>query len=149
MDAFSVTRVLHELIGQRCENVENPHGSVLSIDIGPMGTRVGEENAKAHGWRHLTVLSPWRLETLDKILTVWNTPGGTEHPDLVVAVSRLIGLRVVNVESSPPAWDLTITWSSDIPLRVFADSTPQREDAWFILGTDGEEVAGVPNKERY
>jgi hypothetical protein len=149
MDAFSITRVLRELVGQRCENVENPHGSVLSIDIGPMGTRTGEEGTKPHGWRHLTVLSPWRLETEDKVLTDWNMPGGTDNPDLAVAVSRLIGLTVLRVESAPPAWDLAITWSSGVTLRVFADSTSDREDAWFILGTDGEEVAGVPDKQRY
>ena len=67
---------------------------------------------------------------------------------LAVALSQLVGKTVVQVETKPPAFDLTIQWSNGLSLVVFGDSTPDRDDAWFIIGTDSEEIAGTPVRRR-
>jgi hypothetical protein len=136
--------VVAQLAGQRCEGADNPYGSILSVDLGPLGLRRGEESgAKQHGWRHLTVLSPWRLHTDREVVADWNVEGGAGGP-LPALVKQLVGDVVMAADTSGPAWDLRLTWKSGLTLCVFSDSTDDRDDAWFILGTDGIEVSAAP-----
>src|SRR5690348_6894631 len=133
-----------ELVGQRCERAENPYGSILSIDLGPLGLRGDDPpDAKPHGWRHLTVLSPWRLQTDELVVADWNVDGGT-HGSLPRIIQRLVGDRVVRAETRAPAWDLELYWESGLALYVFGDAMDDRDSAWFILGTDGLEVSATP-----
>lgn len=138
-----VQDVLRELQGKRCENVDNPHGSILRLDIGTMGRRADDPAAPLHGWRHITILSPWRLESAAEVIADWNTRGGSGG-SLFNAVRRLRGDTVQHASAQPPGWDLVIEWSSGLRLFVFADSTEDREDAWMILGTDGLELGVRP-----
>lgn len=141
-------RVVRDLIGQRCERVENPYGSVLSVDLGPLGVRLDDRpDTKAHGWRHLTVLSPWRLQTADFVVCDWNDEGGPAGR-LGDLLGALVGERVSSAEATGPGWDLILHWSNGMSLMVFSDSTDHRDDAWFILGTDGVEVAAGPELHR-
>jgi hypothetical protein len=89
------------------------------------------------------VLSPWRLESEAEIVIDWNTDGGAGGA-ILPAIEVLIGQRVVAASTSPPGWDLRIRWSNGLTLVVFGDCTDDREDAWFILGTDGAEAGAVP-----
>ena len=136
--------LLADVIGQRCERATNPHGSILSLDFGELGHRKGDDASSVlHGWRHLTVLSPWRLQLPAEILCDWNSSGGTEGV-IAAVVAQLEGEAVVAAATAAPAWDLTITFSSGVQLVVFGDNTDEREDAWFILGTDGAECGAIP-----
>jgi len=144
MDEAKIRATVAELIGQRCERVENPYGSILSIDLGPLGLRSDDPpDAKPHGWRHLTVLSPWRLQTDDYVVSDWNengAPGG----ELAKTIQLLHKHSVITARTASPGWDLHLRWSNGMSLVVFSDSTDERKDAWFILGTDGLEVSAAP-----
>jgi hypothetical protein len=139
-----ITEVVASLVGLRCEAIENPIGSIISIDFGPLSLRPDDPpTARPHGYRHLTVLSPWRVQTDDDVIVDSNVDGGTNG--LIRPLLRdLVGQRVVAAATSPPAWDLRISLSSSVHLLVFGDATDDRDDAWFILGTDGIQVAGQP-----
>lgn len=142
--AESVGRVLQELVGQRCEGVDNPHGSILRIDIGALGSRPDDvPTARRHGWRHLTVESPWRLERADGVLCDWNFSGGVDG-ELSWRIQTLLGRTVTSAQAVPPAWDLRVTFSGGVMLAVFSDSNDDRDDAWMILGTDGVELVVGP-----
>ncbi len=136
--------LLADVVGQRCERATNPHGSILSLDFGELGRREDDEaSSTLHGWRHLTVLSPWRLQQPDEVLCDWNSSGGPEGA-LPSVIAQLEGQTVIAATTTTPAWDLTIVFSSGMRLLVFGDNTDDREDAWFILGTDGTECGAVP-----
>lgn len=139
-----VQAVLQQLVGQRCGGVDNPYGSILRLDLGPFGWQLdGPPTARRHGWRHLTVLSPWRLESTDEVLADWNLNGGFSG-QILNRVQVLQGVTVTKAEASPPGWDLTMIWSNGLRLRVFCDSDEDRNDAWMILGTDGLELGVGP-----
>lgn len=145
----SVTDVrgaLAELVGLRCEGVDNPYGSVLRLDLGPMGRRPGDSpSARPHGWRHLTILSPWRLQNSGQVVVDWNVPGGAGGR-LSEAVRPVLGQEITEARAQAPGWDLIINWRGGLQLVVFSDSTEDREDAWVILGNDGLELGVGPAK---
>ena len=135
---------LAEMIGQRCERIDNPYGSVIRLDIGPLALRPDDAStATPHGWRHLTVLSPWRIASEAEVIADWNVDGG-KHGLLSEAIQPLRGDVVAAATTSAPTYDLTISWTSGLVLSVFADCTDSRDDAWFILGTDGLELSATP-----
>ena len=144
MSNSDLQALLRDIIDQRCEGATNPHGSILSLDFGTLGLRPDDEpTAALHGWRHLTILSPWRLQDDQQILCDWNTTGG-KSGTISSVIGQLLGQQVVAAHTSPPGWDLTIRWSKGLSLVVFGDSNDEREDAWFILGTDGAEAGASP-----
>jgi hypothetical protein len=138
-----ITSMVAELVGLRCERVENPHGSILSVDFGELGHRADDPpGAKTHGWRHFTVLSPWRIESSHEVICDWNVEGGTRGRISALA-QVLVGQRVVRATTEPPGWDLKVSLSEGVVLAVFGDATCDRADAWFILGTDGAECGAT------
>lgn len=111
------------LVGQRCACVDNPHGSILSIDFGALGLRADDDPGSApHGWRHLTILSPWRIESRTEVLCDWNVDGGSSGR-IAGLLSTLVGERVVSAATAGPAWDLRIEFSDGSTLIVFSDAT--------------------------
>jgi hypothetical protein len=136
--------LLADIVGQRCERATNPYGSILSLDFGVLGKREGDDSSSlSHGWRHLTVLSPWRLQDDKGIRCDWNCDGGAGG-QITAEISRLTGQVVVSAVTTLPAWDMVMRFSSGVELVVFGDSNDDREDAWFILGTDGTECGASP-----
>lgn len=135
---------LQELVGQRCEAADNPLGSVVRFDFGPMGLGpMAGPGSKPHGWRHLTVESPWRLQTQREVLCDWNALGG-KGGEIQGLVNQVVGQIVEAASSGGPAWDLHIRWANGITLVVFSDATEDREEAWSILGTDGLTLEAGP-----
>ncbi len=135
-DTDSVDRVMRELIGLPCENVDNPYGSILRLDLGPLGHRATDgTQERPHGWRHLTVESPWRLEGDRYVICDWNFSGGKDG-DISRLAQTLIGHHVLEATAIGPGWDLDLRFSGGLRLVVFADSDDGRDDAWMILGTD-------------
>jgi hypothetical protein len=140
---MTLSTILEDLVGQRCVGADNPHGSILRLDIGPLGPPPDDPSGRQHGWRHLTVLSPWRITAKGRVIADWNTPGGV-HGEIVEAATSLIGHSVVNAKCEGPGYDLDISFSDGFRLFVFSDTDDGREDAWFILGTDGLELSVRP-----
>jgi hypothetical protein len=137
---------LQELVGKRCERAENPIGSILLLDIGPLGRGPHQEpESVPSGWRSLTIESPWRLQDEEKVLCDWNARSGVAG-EILNAIRGLVGHSVVRVHTSPPAWDLQIWWSNGMSLVVFSDSNEDRQDAWSILGTDGITITAGPRQ---
>lgn len=135
-----IEALVGDCVGQRCENVVNPHGSILSIDIGPLGRRPDDGvDDIPHGWRHLTVLCPWRLQSDLAVLCDWNVSGGAGGA-IQQATQQLIGANIQAAHTAPPGWDLRLEFSNGLTLLAFGDRTESRRDAWFILGTDGAEA---------
>jgi hypothetical protein len=142
-----IDSLLGGLVGQRCEGADNPYGSILRLDIGPLGDSLdAKPGAKPHGWRHLTIESPWRLSRDREVVCDWNDEGGTEGA-LTDYIAPLVGRTVMEISTAPPGWDLRLTLSGGLGLFVFSDSDDDREDAWFILGTDGLILSAGPERK--
>lgn len=130
-----------QLHGLACTQADNPHGSIILVDLGPLAVPEGlPPAAAARGYRSLTILCPWRLETATDVLGDWNQPGGVSGR-INELLSLLVGSTVIGAEVFPPAGDLRIRFSNGIQLVVFVDSDSEADDAWSILGTDGLEIA--------
>jgi hypothetical protein len=139
-----VIEAANDLVGLRCEQTANPIGSVLSIDFGEMVlAQDAIPGERPHGWRHLTIFSPWRLESADAVLVDWNVEGGAGGR-IAPMIGTLVGDTVQEVQTAPPGWDLWIVWLSGLVLKVFGDVDDSREKAWMILGTDGLCITAVP-----
>lgn len=135
--------LVRDLEGQPCCAAQNPYGSILLLDFGAMKTSVdASSSGGSRGWRSLSVLSPWRLETENHVLCDWNVTGGA-NGYIDAQISVLVGESVLEVETRPPGWDLRIKWSNGLVLLVFGDCTDLRGEAWYLLGDEGQEVAGV------
>lgn len=143
-ETLTLTDVLAGLVGERCAGVDNPYGSVLRLDIGPLELPAGASaDERPHGWRHLTVYSPWRLTSETDVLCDWNDDGGAKG-HLTQLITVLHGQAIVSANSVGPAWDLRLEFSEGVTLYVFSDNTDERDDAWVILGTDGLELGVRP-----
>lgn len=145
-NALVLTGLIQQLVGQRCERVDNPHGSILRLDIGQLGTLPDDPpDALSHGWRHLTVLSPWRLQDKDYVACDSTDPGGAGG---VIAsyVTILNGRKIVSASVTEPAFDLEIEFKGGLNLVVFSNNGGVDDSAWFILGTDGLQVSAKPRR---
>ena len=139
----NIARVLDSLAGLEVSRAESPVGYVLSLDLGTLGRSAdATTEERTHGWRHLTVLSPWRIESTDGTICDW--VACVEAPRSALPLSFLRGKRVHEARSRAPTWDLVIHFDGGLLLTVFTSRSKDREDGWFVLGTDGVEVAGVP-----
>jgi hypothetical protein len=72
----------------------------------------------------------------------WNFEGGATG-EIQRIIEMLIGRSVLSATVDPPACDLRLSFAGGLTLVVFADRTDEREDAWFILGSDGAEAGAV------
>lgn len=140
MDTYLLKKLIGDIVGQTCTGATNPHGSVLSLDFGPKAVHPGwPSDARPHGWRHLTILSPWRLENDSEVICDWNVSGSgpNGHGEIQSEIQALINTSVTGAETEPPGWDLRITFQNGLRLIVFGDAVIDRDKPWFILGTDG------------
>jgi hypothetical protein len=145
---FDINSLLREMIGQPCVGLDNPYGSTIRLEIGPLGLRVDDElTARPHGWRHFTIKSPWRLASKQFVLCDWNDREETSE-SISERIATLVGRSVLDVSATPPDWDLRIRFSGNLELFVFADSDTSREDAWFLLGTDGLAISAGPERSK-
>lgn len=143
---FDVDSFFAEMVGQRCEGVDNPYGSIIRLDIGQLSLQPDEmPYGKPHGWRHLTIKSPWRLSSKQTVLCDWNDEGGTSGV-IEKCASLIVGKTVIQISSAPPSWDLHVHFSDGTELFVFSDCDDSREEAWFILGREGIQVSASPQR---
>jgi hypothetical protein len=139
-----IEEIVRSMIGLECTEIQNPYGSILCIDLGEMRLRPDSPpKAMPHGFRSLTVYSPWRLEDDNEVWLDWNVTGGFNSP-LARHIPVLLGQTVTHAHTAPPGWDLTITWSGGLRLVIFGDAVDVRDTAWFILGWDGVQVSARP-----
>lgn len=136
-----VASAVAQLRGLACTQADNPHGSILLIDLGPLAVPEGlPAEAPKRGYRSLTIFCPWRLETATDVLGDWNGSGSTSER-INQLLSSLVGVTVADAQVFPPSGDLRINFSNGTHLIVFVDSNGEAaDDAWSLLGTDGLEV---------
>lgn len=147
MSTKELSHILEALVGQRCEAIDNPIGSILLIDIGPLGPPDPDRpGVRPNSWRHLTIECPWRLQTSERVLCDWNDSNGAEGA-ILAAMSGLIGQRITSASATPPGWDLSLAWGSGVTLLTLSDATVDRWDAWSVLGTDGLQVGAGPLRD--
>jgi hypothetical protein len=79
-----------------------------------------EEYRRFEGEGNLLVWCSWRLDRPDQPLTSSDDTAEAIPREL----GRLIGARVEAVTVAPPGWDLAVSFSGGLCLRVFADHIP-------------------------
>ena len=141
----AASEVMSTLVGLRCEAIDNPHGSIIRLELGEFANQVDDPpGARPHAYRHVTVYSPWRLENNERVLADWNLPGAP-NDDIPQALAVLIGSHVLEAHCVMPSCDLDLRFTGGRRLYVFADSDPE-DSSWFVLGTDGLSAAAGPLK---
>lgn len=83
----------------------------------------------------LWVVCPWRISTVRQVVTVWQDyTDGFESP-MAKGVQSLYGRRIEAIRTTGPAWDLSVRFEGGFFLRVFAVTSPLREeqDAWSVF----------------
>ena len=140
----SLPELLDGLTGQECTAILNSVGSILLIDIGPLGRGPHQlHDSPAQGWRSLLIDSPWRIECPAGVVCDWNADNSVDG-EMARCIASLVGRTVERCCAFPPAWDLRVSFSGDLHLVVFSDSDAGRRHSWTILGTDGLEVVAGP-----
>jgi hypothetical protein len=113
------------LIGKWCWYVfaGGSAGSRIVLSLGserPVGTHDNRERADdctLEGEISLYVRSSWRLDSPLHPIT-----SSDEEPEAIArGLVVLIDTRIASVDLFAPAWDLCITFSNDLKLRVFCD----------------------------
>lgn len=131
------------VVGCRCEVADNPVGSVIHVDLGPLSNRSDDQpGARMHGRYCFTIRSPWRLIENSLVVSDWNDRGGSGG-DIEAALGKLIGAVVIGVQVEEPGCDIRLLFANQSVLQVFADSDAD-DDAWFVIGTDGMLVKARP-----
>ena len=140
------------LVGKSCCHVfaGGSAGSRLSLSLGeekreqPSAARAlqGLEYPECEGEIGLFVKSAWRLD--GPSAPVSSSDEDTEA--IGRAVTVLAGEKILNVELFEPAWDLCITFTGDLQLRVFCDRVtgdPGFDYNWHV-GQEGTLIAAGP-----
>jgi hypothetical protein len=148
---------LNRLVGQVCWGfvAGEGTGSVISLNIGGKVLRksplknphLSAEQRKYDAEFDLFIQCAWRLESKTQVICgAWddNAKGG----DMLEGLQRLTGQVISSIKVSKPALDLTVSFSSELMLRVFCDQTNQAEmqdnysvflpDAVYVVGTRSE-----------
>lgn len=122
---------LQKLIGLECWGFSGGQGSIISIDFGdkiPRGLPVDNENLSEDVRNFdsefsLFVNCVWRVESNDAVLFgAW-----TEHEIVDSESKKLIGQKVESIEIIEPAFDLIVTFSNDLRLKIFCDQTNEED----------------------
>ena len=79
-----------------------------------------EEFRQFEGEVGLFVWCAWRLDRSDGPVTSWDDT----KESIEAGLAKLTGSQVDSVEVIPPAWDMNITFSNLLHLRVFCDHVP-------------------------
>ena len=89
----------------------------------------------------LLVWCTWRLDGRDSPIASSDLSSDAVRDALQV----LIGQKVVSVEATPPAWDLSVTFDSGATLRIFCDHIPPDptiDSNWELRVRGGELAVG-------
>ena len=129
-----------QLVGLECSQAQNSIGSILLLDFGMLRAMALENPSLMSGAWTLMVYSPWRLEDEDGAVADWNLQGGP-NGSIGRLIATLANARVTSVEVLEPQGDLSVRFSTGHRLFVFVDSSAPGNDAWWLLGANGDEVA--------
>lgn len=91
---------------RRARPLKNPHHS--------------EEFRVFQGEISLLVWCVWRLDGQDGALTSWDD----QQESVATCLKRLVGARIESIETMQPMWDLSVSFTNKLCLRVFCDHVP-------------------------
>ncbi|HTD62984.1 MAG TPA: hypothetical protein VK679_20155 [Gemmatimonadaceae bacterium] len=131
-----IHNTLQALVGQPCTGTLNPMGSILLLEIGPLGRPADDADAELRGWRSFTIYCPWRLDDVDHTICDWNFSGGAKG-EIYPLMQTLVGRTVESVVTNAPGWDLRIGFSGGLTLTTLSDSDTERDEVWIMFGNDG------------
>lgn len=116
-------------------------GSRLRLSLPPTATKRGRRGLLYEGECVLLVWCPWRLDGPKGPVCSSDCDKAT----IVQGLDSLVRRRVSSVQTTPPAWDMSIQFTGAFGLRVFAEyvpPTPTFDGNWQIATPDLEVYAG-------
>jgi len=125
-----IKKLLTPLVGLRCWHVGTGEllGSSFGLALGRKHRRrfslsnptQNIEFREYMGEVSLLVWCTWRLDGPVEAVT----SSDEDYEAMATGLKVLVGQKILKIEVSPPAWDLCITFSNDLQLRVFCDHVP-------------------------
>lgn len=160
MDELAAAEVRAALMGKRCWYAFISFGCTFAVDLGRKVSRSPEEVAaldrlhakrpsghpveyrRFQGESHLVVWCSWRIEQAGRPLA----SSDSEPEESKAAVRRLVGKTVRQVDILS-GWDLRLTLTSDLTVKVFPDHVGPaanfdgnwelwRPEQAYLIGTD-------------
>lgn len=104
-----------------------------------------QEFRENQGEVELYVWCAWRLDSSEKPIVSWDQKNTTIDHEL----NRLVGEKIIGVKTYAPAWDLEITFSNSLILRIFSDHLPDDhsfDGNWEVVSSLGALNVGPGNK---
>ena len=129
-----ILEAFHKVRGMSCWNLYCcTVGSTLSLHCGKTIKVEGLRGIDFEGECHILVWVEWRLEKDDDAIC---SSTCTEE-QICEGAKILLDQTIESIEIFPPVWDATITFSSNIRLKIFCNSLyePDTMTNWdFCLG---------------
>jgi len=124
-------RELSQLIGKECWGIVTSAGSHISFDFGekiprekPLDNKyLSEDVRKFESEYSFLIFCVWRVDYEQSVaFGAW-----TENEIVEKDVKKFLGQRVIDIELSLPAYDLVITFSEGLKLKIFCDQTNEED----------------------
>ena len=148
---------LNRLVGQLCWGVSAGvgTGSVVDLKIGRKILRkipvrnphLGQLQRKYDSEYAIFIHCVWRVDSKSKIVCgCWDD--NTENGEMLAGLRRLVGSTITSVNVKNPAWDLDLTFSNGLVLRVFCDSVNlvDMDDNYSVFLPEGIFTVGTRGK---
>lgn len=127
---------LSQLIGKECWGVVagSGTGTVVSFQIGSKLARdkpidnpqLSEDVRNYEGEYCLFIECVWRLESKEEVMCgAWDD--NSADGKMLQGLNMLVGKRVTDLSWVEPAWDLAITFSNNLQLKVFCDQVNEED----------------------
>jgi hypothetical protein len=104
-------------------------------------TRYSNAIPQFEGQASVLIWCAWRLDGADGPLTSWDDA----EQSIKAGLAKLVGSRIDTLDIAPPAWDMDITFSNSLCLRIFCDHVPGEpsfDGNWDIRTTTTSVAAG-------
>jgi hypothetical protein len=122
---------LQKLVGKECWGIVTSAGSHISFDFGekiprdnPLNNEfLSDDVRNFESELSLFIQCVWRIDSLNEVLFgAW-----TENELVKKGVNDIIGQKATSVQLFEPAFDLIVTFSNDLKLKIFCDMTNEED----------------------
>ena len=148
---------LNRLVGQLCWGViaGAGTGSIVDLKIGRKILRktpvrnphLSRLQRKYDSEYAIFILCVWRVDSKSKVVCgCWDD--NTENGEMLAGLRRLVGSTITSVDVKKPAWDLDLTFSNGLVLKVFCDSINliDKGDNYSVFLPEGIYTVGARSK---